>query len=384
MGIEDDDRPDGRAGGVNGSGVPADAPSGEGHAVPDDAPVAADVTAAGVPAEPVAAPPQDGAVAGSSPQGGAVTMAPAGWPGPAYVPPASAYPVGHPGGGPAAIPPGYPPPYPPPPYPPYPAYPPPYGQQPYGPPYPPGQPHPGMQKVSGLPPLVPRTHRWGLGAYIGVEAVFLGVSLLVAWLVSLVGVQTAGTIAIALAVPTVVAASLAILITVLRGNGPVIDLGLQWPWRDVGLGLAFGFGGMLVSIPVSIIYVSIVGADTNSAVGEVFGEVRAGPAMATLVLLIVVFLAPFCEEVVYRGLLWGGIERLGANRWVTFAVTTVLFAMAHFEWERTPVLLVVAIPIGLARVFTGRLLASIVAHQVNNLLPGIVLMLGLLGVVPMT
>ena len=37
-----------------------------------------------------------------------------------------------------------------------------------------------------------------------------------------------------------------------------------------------------------------------------------------------------------------------------------------------------------ARVYTGRLLASIIAHQVNNLLPGIVLMLGLLGAVPMT
>lgn len=381
MGIEDDDRPDGRADAVNGSGVPADAPVGGGHAFSDDAPPlpaggATDVDPAGEPtdlteltelteqaAQPVGMP---------MPHDRSVATAPPGWPGPPYLPPAAAYPPGFPGsGGPYAAPQ---------PYPPYPQY----TQSPYPQPYPPGEPHPGNQKVSQLPPLLPRTHRWGLGAYIGVEAVFLGMSLLVAFLVSLVGVQTAGTIAIALAVPTVVAASLAILITMVRGNGPVLDLGLQWSWRDVGLGLAFGFGGMMVSIPVSLVYVWIVGTDTNSAVGEVFGEVRAGPLMATVVLLIVVFLAPFCEEVVYRGLLWGGIERLGVNRWITFAVTTVLFAMAHFEWERTPVLLIVAVPIGLARVFTGRLLASIVAHQVNNLLPGIVLMLGLLGVIPMT
>lgn len=288
------------------------------------------------------------------PQDGSVAMAAPGWPGPPYVPPGAAHPDG------------------------------PHASQPPYPPYPPGQPYPGMQKVSRLPPLPSRTHRWGLGAYIGVWAVFLGLSLLISILVKLlVGVQTAGTIALALAVPTVAAAALAILITMVRGNGPVIDLGLQWSWRDVGLGLAFGFGGMLVTLPVSVVYVSIVGTDTNSAVGQVFGEVRAGPLMATVVLLIVVFLAPLCEEIVYRGLLWGGIERLGVNRWVTFAVTTVLFAIAHFEWERTPVLLIVAIPLGLARIFTGRLLASIVAHQVNNLLPGIVLMLGLLGVVPM-
>ena len=65
-------------------------------------------------------------------------------------------------------------------------------------------------------------------------------------------------------------------------------------------------------------------------------------------------------------------------------ITTFVFALAHLEFTRTPLLLVVAIPIGIARVITGRLPAGVIAHQINNLLPGLVLMLGLLGVVPMT
>ena len=100
--------------------------------------------------------------------------------------------------------------------------------------------------------------------------------------------------------------------------------------------------------------------------------------------MIVVFVAPLCEEIVYRGLLWGAVERLGANRWWALGVTTFVFALAHFEFTRTPLLLVVAIPIGIARVITGRLPAGVIAHQINNLLPGVVLMLGLLGVVPTT
>jgi membrane protease YdiL (CAAX protease family) len=104
--------------------------------------------------------------------------------------------------------------------------------------------------------------------------------------------------------------------------------------------------------------------------------------MAIVVLLTVVIIGPACEEIVYRGLLWGGVEKL-AGRWAAFGVSTLLFALAHFEFERTPLLLVVAIPIAVARLYTGRLLASIVAHQINNLLPGIALALGLLGVVPM-
>lgn len=231
------------------------------------------------------------------------------------------------------------------------------------------------------PPLPARTHRWGVGAYLLAEAVFLGASVLVGALLSGDGATGAGLLAIALAVPTALAAGTALLITVVRGNGPRIDLGLVWSWRDVGIGLGYGFGGLLITIPASILYVALAGADSTSAVGEVFGEVRSGPLLAVTVFVIVVFLAPLCEEIVYRGLLWGGVERLGAGRWVTFGVTTLLFALAHFEFERTPLLLVVAVPIGLARLHTGRLLASVVAHQVNNLLPGIALMLMLLGVI---
>jgi len=150
----------------------------------------------------------------------------------------------------------------------------------------------------------------------------------------------------------------------------------------VWMGLAFGLGGLLVTIPASVLYVTIVGPDASSAVGDVVGDMRAAPWLAFVIFAIVVFVAPICEEIVYRGLLWGAVERLGANRWVALAVTTLLFALAHFELTRTPLLLVVAIPIALARLYTGGLLSSIVAHQINNLLPGIALLLGLLGLMP--
>jgi membrane protease YdiL (CAAX protease family) len=273
-------------------------------------------------------------------------------------------------------------PYPPGPYPP---------GQPYPPgPYPPGAPYPApsigrqpARRSSWAAPSPTRTHRWGLGAYLLAEVVFLLVSGLISVFAIGDGGPTIGTLIIALAVPTLLAASIALLITWVRGNGPRIDLGLAWSWRDLGVGLAFGFGGLALTIPASIVYVAIVGEDATSAVGDVFGGIRAGPALAALVLVIVVFVAPMCEEILYRGLLWGGIEKI-AGRWVAFAVSTLLFAIAHFEFTRMPLLLVVAIPIAIARLYTGRLLASIVAHQVNNLLPGIALVLGLLGVIPMT
>lgn len=249
--------------------------------------------------------------------------------------------------------------------------------------FPPAPPEPYLPSSCGPPPAPsPPPHRWGLGAYLLAELVFLGASVLIGWLLFAEGSPTAGLLAVALAVPTMLAAATAVLITVLRGNGPFVDLRLHWSGRDLGLGLAFGFGGLFLTIPASAVYVAIVGEDASSAVGDIFARVQADVFTAVLIMGIVVFVAPLCEEVLYRGLLWGGLTRLGAGRWVAFAVTTIIFALAHFEWERAPLLLIVAIPIGLARVYTDGLLAPIVAHMANNLLPGVALLLMLLGAFP--
>jgi membrane protease YdiL (CAAX protease family) len=79
--------------------------------------------------------------------------------------------------------------------------------------------------------------------------------------------------------------------------------------------------------------------------------------------------------VLYRGVLWQAMEYWRWNRWVIFGLTTVLFSFAHLELLRTPLLVVISLPIALARLLTGNLLASIVAHQANNFLPAIGLLL---------
>jgi membrane protease YdiL (CAAX protease family) len=256
-----------------------------------------------------------------------------------------------------------------------------YGAQPAVP-----YPSPPSPAPAAVVPL--RPHRWGLGAFLLVELVFVGVTALLANALLAPALATAtppaGLLAVLLAVPTVCAAATAMVVTRLRGNGPRRDLGLVWAPHDLLLGLAFGVGGLFLTAVAGAVYLRLVGPDASSAVGDLFNGIRAGPVVAVGVFAIVVLLVPVCEEIVYRGLLWGAVERLGAGRWIAFGVTTVVFALAHFELTRTPLLLIISVPIGLARVMTGRLLASVVAHQVNNLLPGLALMLGLLGALPVT
>ena len=85
---------------------------------------------------------------------------------------------------------------------------------------------PAAAPPDGATALPRRTHRWGIGAYVVVEAVFVGVSLLIGF--AFLGKPVSVTaLTVALAVPTVLAAGVAMLITRLRGNGPRTDLGLD-------------------------------------------------------------------------------------------------------------------------------------------------------------
>jgi uncharacterized protein len=184
-----------------------------------------------------------------------------------------------------------------------------------------------------------------------------------------------------LVVPTLLAVMAALGGTALlcrrSGHGGLRrELAIRWSWRDMGVGLWIGLGGLLITLPAATIWAAWVGVDqATSALGEAFEGRRLSPIVAVAVFLIVWLFAPLGEEILFRGVLWRALERWRWHRWLVFAATSVVFSVAHFELLRTPLLLVVSIPVGLARLFTGNLLASVVAHQTNNLLPAIGLLL---------
>lgn len=192
----------------------------------------------------------------------------------------------------------------------------------------------------------------------------------------------------ALVVPTTLAAVAAVAGTALLGGGPrqarvPRELAFRWRLRDVGLGVAIGTGGLVITIPAAALWSSWVGGDdANSALGEAFAGRTLPPAAAIAVFLVVWLLAPLGEEVLFRGVLWRALEQWRWNRWAIFAVTSAVFSIAHMELLRTPLLLVISVPVGLARMFTGNLLTSVVAHQTNNFLPALALLLITTGALP--
>ncbi|WP_460954698.1 lysostaphin resistance A-like protein [Parasphingorhabdus pacifica] len=231
-----------------------------------------------------------------------------------------------------------------------------------------------------------RTHRWGFGAFFLAQAVFVLASVTIsAYFGDSLGPgrTTAVAIALMLIVPTVLAGVVAVLITLVRGNGPRLDFGLQWRWSDVTTGLAIGVVGMISTTIASMLWTRWVGPENaSSTVSSLLDGLQLPPALAVLIFLHMWLIAPICEELLYRGLLWGAMERLRWSQVTVFVLSTATFAIGHLEPDRTLLLLVIAVPIGVARMLTGRLTASVVAHQVNNFLPALGLLLLSLGMLP--
>lgn len=229
----------------------------------------------------------------------------------------------------------------------------------------------------------PPEHRWGFGAFVLAELVLI----LSAVFLSAAAGPTVGdgpipaiVIVVVTILPTMLAAGVCVLATLLRGNGPVIDLRLKWSWPDVRAGLKLGLAGLVLTAVAAVIWARTVGKlDPTSALASVVDTQPLPVALGIVMFLYTWLVGPVCEEMIYRGLLWGAIERLRWSRWAAFVLSTAIFAVGHLEPLRTSLLLVIAIPIGWARLVTGRLPASIVAHQINNFVPAVGILLMSLG-----
>jgi membrane protease YdiL (CAAX protease family) len=229
-----------------------------------------------------------------------------------------------------------------------------------------------------------RDHKWGFGAFLLVFGVFVMSAVVIGVLIGLARPDSADSVSailIGTIVPTMLATGVALLVTKVRGNGPKIDLRWSFNREDVKAGLKFGLLGLVVTTVAAGIWTRIVGEqNATSSLGSLVDDQSMPIAAAITLFLYVWLVGPLCEEIIYRGLLWGALERLRWGRWAVFGLTTVIFAVSHLEPLRTSLLLVIGIPIGLARLYTGRLGASIVAHQVNNFLPALAVFLITLGV----
>jgi uncharacterized protein len=156
-----------------------------------------------------------------------------------------------------------------------------------------------------------------------------------------------------------------------KGCGPRSDFGIVPTWRDVRVGLVCGLSALVASSVLSLVLIRVSGTPPD----ERISQLTQGPKSIWLLLfaLFAFIGAPLTEELLVRGALWGALEHYRVPRGWILILTALIFALIHLDLWRLPILFVGGLALGYARMTTGRIGASMVAHATNNFLPALVL-----------
>ncbi len=168
-----------------------------------------------------------------------------------------------------------------------------------------------------------------------------------------------------------------------QGTGHFLaDLGVRFRWVDLW-GIGIGVGSQLV---ISALYAPFRRDihDFNGPTNKLTGGAHGGGYL--LIALATVILAPFMEELFFRGLLFKGLARLftpvragatrarGAGVVVAVVVDGLLFGLAHGEWVQLGGLALFGMVLATVSYRTGRLGMNMVSHATFNLVAVLVIL----------
>jgi membrane protease YdiL (CAAX protease family) len=155
-----------------------------------------------------------------------------------------------------------------------------------------------------------------------------------------------------------------------RGRGVLADFGFVPTRRDISVGFTCGVVSVIVGLVISMLVSHVIPPQASPVSTHLDGWLVGYVAF-------LVIGAPVTEELLVRGALWGALEHYGVPRLTVLALTALIFAFLHLDPSRLASLFAQGLAIGAARMTTGRIGASMVAHATNNLLPGIFTLAGI-------
>jgi len=163
---------------------------------------------------------------------------------------------------------------------------------------------------------------------------------------------------------------LALLAWLLSGLGPAPASGwLQWRWQPWPQGLRAAVAQLLMVLPVVALsgwLLEQVWSDPSGS-NPLLDMVLTTPSSLALLLLAftALVLAPLFEETLFRGVLLPVLARRWGRSWGV-VLSAAAFALAHLSLGELLPLFVLGIGLGLLRLQSGRLGASVLMHGLWN------------------
>lgn len=162
------------------------------------------------------------------------------------------------------------------------------------------------------------------------------------------------------------------------GGGFGVEFRLVPTLADLRSGVFYGVIALGVGLTLNLVSSFVYGAERmpSNPLEEMAEGLGDNRAWLILLALIVVLVVPIAEELLVRGSLWNALAHYRIPSWAIVVVTAAVFAYLHEEHIRTIALFGQGLALGAARLATGRVAASAVAHAVNNFAPALILVLG--------
>lgn len=137
-------------------------------------------------------------------------------------------------------------------------------------------------------------------------------------------------------------------------------------WSDIGLSLAGVIVYMLASTVALTLASNIPGFSPNQVQDLGLGRLFGSDLILGFVVLVV--LTPLFEEVIFRGFLYGRLRNLQFPWWVSSLVVSILFGLAHMQWNVGVDVFFLSMVACVLREMTDSIWAGVLLHMVKNFL----------------
>ena len=143
----------------------------------------------------------------------------------------------------------------------------------------------------------------------------------------------------------------------------------QFKFSSIKDGIIYGIKGWLTIVPfvllISVIMNSLI--DNQNGSNPLLEIVLNNKNSFSFIILFVTttILAPFFEEIIFRGILLPTLSRDFGIIW-GIIVSAFIFALAHLSIGEMPPLFVLGIGLGITRIVSGSLLSSVIMHSMWN------------------
>ena len=145
------------------------------------------------------------------------------------------------------------------------------------------------------------------------------------------------------------------------------ELGLRglFTWTDIGLGVVGFIVAMIAASLLSMIAAAIFKWIDLEQVQEVGFSNLSGFFEMMLAFVTLVVIAPVCEEILFRGWLYG---KLRARTWAMPAMilVAILFGIVHGQWNVGITVAAMSIVMCLIREMTGTIWGGMIVHMIKN------------------